>query len=130
MTLRQEAIRRLAADSRPLPETEPFSTRLYQPEDGYGVTRLFYAVYGDGYPVDTFYLPEQLTEENRAGRIRSVVARTEDGQVVSHIALYRSSAPNPDLYEYGLGLTLPAYRASLAFAAATACCCHWWKMAL
>ncbi len=116
MTLRQEAIGRLAADSRPLPETEPFTTRLYQPEDGYGVTRLFYAVYGDGYPIDTFYLPERLTEENRAGRIRSAVARTEDGQVVSHIALYRSSAPNPELYEYGLGLTLPAYRASLAFA--------------
>lgn len=116
MTLRQEATRRLAADSRPLPETEPFTTRLYQPEDGYGVTRLFYAVYGDGYPIDTFYLPERLTEENRAGRIRSAVARTEDGQVVSHIALYRSSAPNPELYEYGLGLTLPAYRASLAFA--------------
>lgn len=119
MTSRQDAIRRLAEDTTLLPAAEPFTVRFYQPEDGYGVARLFHAVYGDGYPLDTFYLPEQLTGENRAGRIRSVVARTEDGQVVSHIAFYRSSAPNPDLYEFGLGLTLPAYRPSLAFARCT-----------
>ena len=116
MTSRQEALTHLAADNHPLPETEQFIVRLYQPEDGYGVTRLFYTVYGDGYPIDTFYLPERLSEENRTGRIRSVVARTDSGQVVSHIAFYHSSPPNPDLYEYGLGLTLPAYRSSLAFA--------------
>lgn len=113
---RQEAIRQLAADSRPLPAGEQFATRFYQPEDGPGVARLFYAVYGDGYPIDTFYLPDRLTEENRAGRIRSVVAVTEAGDVVCHEALFRSSAPNPGLFEFGLGLTLPSYRGTLAFA--------------
>ena len=115
-TPRQNAIKKLAADNRPLPAGELFSTRFYQPEDGPGVARLFYAVYGDGYPIDTFYLPEQLTEENRAGRIRSAVAVTGSGDVVSHEALYRSSAPNPGLFEFGLGLTLPSYRGTLAFA--------------
>lgn len=113
---RQQALQQLAADQRPLPDGEPFLADFYRPEDGYGVTRLIYAVYGDGYPVDTFYIPEQLTEENRAGRIRSVVARTSSGQVASHIAFYRSSPPTPGLYEYGLGLTLPSYRSTLAFA--------------
>ncbi len=115
-TPRQKAIQQLAADDRPLPAGEPFTTRFYQPEDGPGVARLFYAVYGDGYPIDTFYLPDRLTEENRACRIRSAVAVTGEGDVVCHEALYRSSAPNPGLFEFGLGLTLPAYRASLAFA--------------
>ncbi len=113
---RQEAIQRLSADIRPLPDGEPFHVGVYQPADGPGVARLFYTVYGDGYPIDTFYIPERLTEENLAGRIRSVVARTDGGQVVSHIAFYRSSPPNPNLYEYGLGLTLPSYRRTLAFA--------------
>ncbi|MDK9718263.1 MAG: hypothetical protein OEL57_10230 [Trichlorobacter sp.] len=119
MTPREEAIKRLREDSHPLPEGEPFTVDFYKPEDGYGVARLMYSVYGDGYPIDTYYIPDQLTEENRAGRIRSVVARTDSGQVVCHEAFYRSSAPNPDLYEMGLGLTLPTYRGSLAFARCT-----------
>ena len=113
---RQKAIQQLAADTRPLPAGELFTTRFYQPEDGPGAARLFYAVYGDGYPIDTFYLPDRLTEENRSGRIRSVVAVTGAGDVVCHEALYRSSAPNPGLFEFGLGLTLPSYRSTMAFA--------------
>mgnify|MGYP000891951600 CR=1 FL=1 len=115
--LREEAIRKLESDSRPLPEGEPFTVDFYRPEDGYGLSRLVYKVYGDAYPVDTFYRPELISEENRSGRIRSVVARTADHQVVSHIALYRSSPPNPALYEYGLGITLPTYRKTRAFVA-------------
>lgn len=118
-TPRQNAIQQLAADNRPLPVGELFTTRFYQPEDGPGVARLFYAVYGDGYPIDTFYLPDRLSEENQSGKIRSAVAVTEAGDVVCHEALYRSSAPNPGLFEIGLGLTLPAYRSCLAFARCT-----------
>ncbi|OQX12511.1 MAG: hypothetical protein BWK76_17575, partial [Desulfobulbaceae bacterium A2] len=112
---RAEALRRLAAEPWRMPEQGPFSVGFYTPADGPGVARLFYTVYGDGYPIDTFYLPERLSEEHRAGRIRSVVARIPDGQVVSQVALYRSSPPNPGLYENGLGLTLPSFRSSLAF---------------
>ncbi|WP_277057882.1 hypothetical protein [Trichlorobacter lovleyi] len=115
MTTREAAIRLLEGDTRPWAEGEPFTVRFYQPEDGYGVARLIYAVYGNGYPIDTFYIPEQLTEENRAGRIKSVVARTSSGEVICHFSLHRSSAPNPDMYEAGLGLTHPAYRACGAF---------------
>lgn len=116
MTARQEAIRRLQQDTSPLPEGEPFTVDFYRPEDGYGVARLMYTVYGDGHPIDTYYIPEQLTDANKSRRVISVVARTESGQIVCHEAFYRSSAPNPDLYELGMGLTLPAYRGSLAFA--------------
>lgn len=112
---RNEALTLLAQERHTVPEGEKYTVGYYQPADGQGVARLFYAVYGDGYPIDTYYLPERLSEENRQGRIRSVVARTASGDVVSHIALYRSATPNPNLYEYGVGLTLPAYRSTMAF---------------
>lgn len=112
---RAEAIRLLASSSRTIPEGEEYSAGFFQPTDGPGVARLFYAVYGDAYPIDTYYIPEHLSEEHRRGNIRSAVARTAAGDVVAHIALYRSSPPNRNLYEYGVGLTLPSYRPTMAF---------------
>ena len=105
---RTEALRLLALDRHTVPEGEEYTAGYFEPADGPGVARLFYAVYGDGYPIDTYYIPERLAEENRCGTIRSVVARTAAGDVVSHVAFYRSSPPNPNLYEYGVGLTLPS----------------------
>lgn len=116
---RTEALRVLARDQRAVPEGEEYEAAYFEPSDGPGVARLFYAVYGDGYPIDTYYIPERLAEENRRGTIRSVVTRTTSGDVVSHVALYRSSPPNPNLYEYGVGLTLPSYRPTMAFFRAT-----------
>ena len=116
MTSREQAFKRLREDTSPMPDGEPFTVGFYQPSDGYGVSRLMYAVYGDGHPIDTYYIPEALTAANQSGEVKSVVARTADGQVVCHEAFYRSSAPNPAMYEIGMGLTLPAYRGSLAFA--------------
>lgn len=112
---RSEALRLLALDRRVVPEGEAVTAGYFEPSDGPGVARLFYAVYGDGYPIDTYYIPERLAEENRRGTIRSAVARTASGNVVAHVAFYRSSPPNPNLYEYGVGLSLPAYRTSTAF---------------
>lgn len=112
---RSEALEKLAADHRVIPDGQEYTAGYFQPADAYGVARLFHAVYGDGYPIDTYYIPERLIEENRRGTIRSVVSRTASGDVVSHIALYRSSPPNPNLYEFGLGLTLPGYRSTMAF---------------
>jgi hypothetical protein len=116
---RTEALKLLACDQRIVPEGEEVTASFFEPSDGPGVARLFYAVYGDGYPIDTYYIPERLAEENRRKNIRSVVSRTASGDVVSHVAFYRSSPPNPNLYEYGVGLSLPAYRTSMAFFRAT-----------
>lgn len=112
---RIEALRLLASNRCTVPEGEEYSAGFFEPADGPGVARLFYAVYGDAYPIDTYYIPERLSEENRLGNIRSAVARTAAGDVVAHVALYRSSPPNRNLYEYGVGLTLPSYRPTMAF---------------
>ena len=116
---RKEALRLLAADQRIVPEGEEYTADYFKPSDAPGVARLFHTVYGDGYPIDTFYIPERLAEENRLGNIRSAVARTSDGDVVAHVALYRGSPINPHLFEYGVGVSLPAYRQSMAFYRAT-----------
>lgn len=112
---RNEALRQLATQQRQVPEGEEYTVDFFRPEDGPAVARLFYAVYGDAYPIDTYYIPERLIEENRLGNIRSAVARTTTGNVVAHVALYRSSPPNQRLYECGVGLTLPHYRHGKAF---------------
>ena len=117
---RNEALRQLRETPWTSPDgTEKYTVGYFDPAAAAGVARLSYAVYGEGYPVDTYYIPERLIEENARGAIRSVVARAASGDVVAHGALYRSSPPNPNLYEYGLAMTLPSYRASMVFARVT-----------
>ncbi len=112
---RDEAIAALAREQNPVLPGQSYTIAQYEAPDGPGVARLFYTVYGEGYPIDTYYIPEKLTEENRVGNIRSVVARTDSGDVLAHIALYRSSPLNPCLFEIGVGLTHPLYRSSMVF---------------
>jgi hypothetical protein len=110
-----EALRRLTREHWTVPAGQEYTAGYFEPSDAIGIARLFFAIYGEGYPIDTYYIPERLVEENRLGNLRSVVARTAGGDVVSHVAFYRSSPPNAHLYEYGLGLTLPSYRSTMAF---------------
>jgi hypothetical protein len=117
---RNEALRQLRETPWTAPDvSEKYTIGYFEPADAAGIARLFYVVYGEGYPIDTYYIPARLIEENERGNIRSVVARTASGDVVAHGAFYRSSPPNPNLYEYGLGMTLPSYRSSMVFARVT-----------
>ena len=117
---RVEALRQLRETPWTSPDgSEKYTVGYFDPAAAPGIARLSYTVYGEGYPVDTYYIPERLIEENARGAIRSVVARTASGDVVAHGALYRSSPPSPNLYEYGLAMTLPSYRASMVFARVT-----------
>lgn len=88
---------------------ERFSVRLFRPEDAPGIGRLFHAVYGGEYPVKLFYDPQKLLEAQEKGENYSIVAGKENGDIIGHMGLFRSS-PYPDLYETGAGLVLPGYR--------------------
>lgn len=110
-----EALSALARDRHVIDREQTFVVDRFRPEDANGVARLVYAVYGDGYPVETYYIPERIIEANRDGRLYSVVARTPSGDIVGHEALYRSSPAFPGLYEVGQGLVLRDYRNSFAF---------------
>ncbi len=73
----------------------------FRPQDASGVTELYRAVYGENYPVRTVYDPEAKVRQEEAKEAWRMVARTPDGAVVGHVAFYRSSPPNPGLYEHG-----------------------------
>ncbi len=93
---------------------QSFVVDTFRPEDAVGVASLFYSVYGTEYPFETYYIPERIIDENANGNIYSVVARTAKGDIIGHGAIYRSSPPNPTLYEVGQYLVLKSYRTTFA----------------
>ncbi|MBI4800548.1 MAG: hypothetical protein HY794_17810 [Desulfarculus sp.] len=94
------------------PEIEPgqeVEIGLFRPEDAEGVAACFRAVYGEGYPVKTYYDPPELIAAVERGEIIPVVARTPQGEVVGVVNLF-NSAPFRGGYEVGAGLVIPSYR--------------------
>lgn len=83
--------------------------RLMQAADAPRVVDLYRAVYGDDYPVKSVYDPVAILAAQEAGDFYRILAFADD-QLVGQSAIYRSGAPNPDLYESGQGIVLPAYR--------------------
>ena len=98
----------------PVEPDQSFVVDAFRPEDAVGVASLFYSIYGAEYPFETYYIPERIIAENANGNLHMVVARTSKGDIIGHGALYRSSPPNPALYEFGQYLVLKSYRTSFA----------------
>jgi len=82
---------------------------IFRPEDAAGVAALFRAIYGADYPIKTYIEPELLKKENAARRVISNVARTSNGDIVGHHALFQS-APYKKIYESGAGIVHKDYR--------------------
>jgi hypothetical protein len=110
ITTRKEAIEILSETAEPVPPGLKFTVDRFKPEDAWGVIQCCYSIYGDAYPIDTYYIPEKLIEENLNGNIYGVVARTSTGKVVGYSALYRSSPPFPGIYEVGQLIVRMEYR--------------------
>ena len=87
---------------------------FFRTEDAPGITRLFRQVYGEGYPIATYYHPEQIIKENASGRLISCVARTSAGEVVGHNALVLLD-PVTHLYENAAGAVLSTFRGQAIF---------------
>lgn len=83
--------------------------RLMQAEDAKGVVELYREVYGDEYPVKTVYDSQAILQMQEKGDMIRIVA-LDNRKVVGQTAIYRSSSPNPALYEEGQGIVLPDYR--------------------
>lgn len=111
---KEEAILKLKGEAFSVEPAQEFEVRRLRPEDAWGVARCFYAVYGEYYPFDTYYIPEKLLEENRNKNVISVVACTKKSDVIGYAALYRSSAYFSGVYEFGQALVLPEYRSTFA----------------
>jgi len=94
--------------------TQPIEIDFFRIEDAPWIVRLFREVYGEGYPIKTYYLPDQLIEENATGQILSSVARTPTGEVVGHDALVLLDSINK-IYENAAGAVLSAFRGHRIF---------------
>jgi len=114
--IKQAAIARILADETQLAPGAPYELDLLRRKDAPGVTRLFHMIYGDKYPVIDYYVPERLTALNRQRQVLTIVARTPSGEIAGTGAYYRSSPPNPAVYEQGQLLVDHHYRnTSIAF---------------
>jgi len=91
------------------PNKAIFEIDLFRPSDATGVVQLFQSVYGDQYPIKTFYNPDLLGQANLSAQIVTTVVRNSAGNVVSVHNLFRS-APYEKIYEWGAGLVHKDYR--------------------
>lgn len=103
-------IGRILQDWREVEGGCSYTVEPLRPGDGKGVAQLFYAIYGDRYPVEDYYLPERIEALNAQGNLLTVVARLETGTVAGQGAYYQSSPPNKALFEFGQVMVDPAYR--------------------
>lgn len=91
------------------PNKAVFEIDLFRSTDAAGVVQLFRSVYGEKYPIKTFYDPDLLTQANHSAQIVTTVVRNPEGDVVSVHNLFRS-APYERIYEWGAGLVHKEYR--------------------
>ena len=86
-----------------------FEVGLFRSEDAEGIAKLFRSVHGEDYPIKIFYDPLKLKRANQEGDYYSIVARSEDGDIIGIHNLFRS-APSRGVYEWGVGLVLKEWR--------------------
>lgn len=109
---RQECLDRLRAEARGVAPGGKVSVGLFRPEDAEGIARIYYAIYGESFPIDYVYDPDRIREGNQTRDLYHVVGRTESGDVVGVMAMFRS-APGKGILESGGLMILPEYRQGL-----------------
>lgn len=107
--LRERNLARLREEAYVIEPGQKFTVDAFRPEDAPGVARLYYAVYGEMFPVDHVYDPEALVRINGGDDLFQVVGRTEKGDIVGLYALFRS-APGRRIMEAGSWIVHPDYR--------------------
>ncbi|MBG0790227.1 MAG: hypothetical protein H0S80_06985 [Desulfovibrionaceae bacterium] len=108
---RESNLARLRDEAYVIEPGQKFEVDYFRPEDAPGVARLYHAVYGEMFPVDYVYDPDELVRINRGDDLFQVVGRTPKGDVVGLYALFRS-APGRKIMEAGSWIVHPDYRKS------------------
>ena len=84
-----------------------FNIRLMKPEEAIDVCRCIYDCYGYSYANENIYYPERVVAMNKNGKLRSVIAVTDDGEIAGHFALiYYDHLPA----EVGIAVTRKKFR--------------------
>ncbi|WP_320171892.1 GNAT family N-acetyltransferase [Maridesulfovibrio sp.] len=106
---REQNLARLREESYVIEPGRKFEVDYFRPEDAVGVTRLYHAVYGEMFPVDSVYDADELIRINEGDDMFQVVGRTSNGDVVGLYALFKS-APSNKIMEGGSWIVHPDYR--------------------
>mgnify|MGYP001768539789 CR=1 FL=1 len=106
---REELIRNLRESHRMIEPGQDVTIDFFRPEDAQGVALAYYETYGDTFPLEHVYNPEEITRRNATDDHHTVVARTPRGEIVGLFGMFRH-APNPGVYEAGQLMVLKSYR--------------------
>ncbi len=82
---------------------------LFKPEDALGVSLAYREIYGDSFPIEHVYDPEEVAKRNETEDQYTVVARTPKGEIIGLAGLFRH-APNKDVFEAGQLMVFKSYR--------------------
>lgn len=102
-------IKRLEAAKKVIGPDQDTVVELFRDEDALGVSLLYYEIYGDSFPVEHVYDPEEVRKRNHTDEQHTLVARTRGGDIVGMAGLF-CHAPNQNVYEAGQLMLLKSYR--------------------
>jgi anti-sigma regulatory factor (Ser/Thr protein kinase)/RimJ/RimL family protein N-acetyltransferase len=83
--------------------------RIFQNEDAYEVSKLFYLSYGYSYVNELVYFPDRILENIENGRMHSAVAVSEKGVIIGFISLFEPDRAK-NITEWGMAVSDPLYR--------------------
>ncbi len=86
-----------------------FTVRFLKPADAIEVAGIAYRTYGYSYPNENMYYPQRLSALNSNGRIISVVAVTDKGEIAGHSAIFGCHG-RPQVCEIGQAVVRPELR--------------------
>lgn len=123
-----------------IPDNIPFTVRLMRPEEALDVARCAYSSYGYSFIIDSAYDAKAIRELNKNGVLVSMVAVTEDGDVMGHASMAFDDDPQCGawgrafvrkryrrrgcLKELAIGLMKEAHDRNLQWVVADAVCSH------
>ena len=77
MKTREELLAAIKSSYVPVEPGQKFTVDDFRPEDAPGVAKLYYAVYGDGFAINSVYDPEELARNASGPDLHMVLGRTE-----------------------------------------------------
>lgn len=83
--------------------------RLFESQDAYEVSKLFYLSYGYSYVNDLVYYPDRMLNYIDNGRLHSAVAVSEKGQIIGFSSLFEPDNSRK-ITEWGMAVSDPRYR--------------------
>lgn len=113
---REKALQLLAKTSYQIEPKQKVVIDVFKPEDALGIAHCYYTVYGDKFPMDYVYDPQAIIAVNEGDEHFTAVARTEKGDVVGLIGLFRGGQQS-SVYELGQLMVLKDFRGGKALGA-------------